>query len=286
MFEYQPADPADREFVPLGQLHDIAAEPLPVHFIFHGAFCRSTLLARALEIEGVAVSLSEPAILADLASLGNEARGLVAPLVSLLARRRSEVDAVFIKPTNHANRLIPTLMEAVPGARAILMTNPVAPFLQSVRKRGLMGHRWGRNYYLELQRDLAVDFGMSPNEIFAMSDLQTAGLAWLLNQLYFTDLVAEKSGGRIRTLDGDFFNVHRGETLKAVLNFCGIDRMRFSTDQLARHAAFGAHSKLGGAFAEAATDQSTAKEIEQVEQWIGLVADQLGLKIPVAQTLL
>ena len=39
-----------------------ASPPAPLHFIFHSAFCGSTLLARAFDIEGVAMGLKEPVI--------------------------------------------------------------------------------------------------------------------------------------------------------------------------------------------------------------------------------
>ena len=286
LFEYSPSDPADRASVPLGDIEEIRTDSLPVHFIFHTAFCRSTLLARALNIESVSIGLSEPGIIADLASAGPQARRLYAPILRLLARKRDGADAVFIKPTNHANRILPDLMSAAPDAHAVLMTNPLAPFLLSVRKRGLMGHRWGRKLYLELQGYAGIDLGLPPEEVFAMSDLQTAGMGWLLNQNYFTQIASGPAGYRLRTLDGDYFNAHRGETLSAILAFCDVEHRNISATGLAGHTAFSTHSKLGGSVDGDASDPTTALEIEQVTQWLGLIAKQLGLTIPVAQTLL
>lgn len=286
LFEYNPSDPADRLMVSIDRLRDIECDSIPVHFIFHTAFCRSTILARALNIHGLAIGLSEPGIIGDLASAGQQARPLYSQILRLLARKRHDARAVFIKPTNHANRIIPDLMEAAPCARAVLMTNPLASFLHSVRRRGLMGHRWGRKLYLEMQGYSGIDLGLSAEELFAMSDLQTAGMAWLLYQNYFTRIASGPLGKRIRTLDGNFFNNHRGETIAAALSHCGVQSSGITTDKMGQHVAFASHSKLGGNFEEAAPDQSTEKEIEQVEQWIGMIADQMGLSIPVPQTLL
>src|SRR4051812_29098778 len=40
-----------------------APDPAPIHFVFHSAYCCSTLLANAYDEEGLASSLKEPTIL-------------------------------------------------------------------------------------------------------------------------------------------------------------------------------------------------------------------------------
>lgn len=284
LFEYASSDPADCISMSFEQVSEIEVEALPLHFIFHTAFCRSTLLARALNIRGISIGMSEPGIIADLSAAGPSARHLIAPVVRLLARKRDGVKTVFIKPTNHANRLIPDLMNEVPEAHAILMSNPVTPFLKSVRKRGLMGHRWGRGLYMEMQGYSPLDFGMPPNEVFAMTDLQVAGAAWLLNQHYFTRLLSTDLASRLRTLDGDYFNAQRGKTIAAVLEFCGI--AGHDAAALEDNEVFSRHSKLGGAVAEHDADASTQVEIAQVSHWLDLIGNQIGLSLPVGQTLL
>ena len=58
--------------VPLAALASAVPAPsAPVTFIFHTAFCRSTLLARALEQPGISTGLSEPGIIASLAGAGS-----------------------------------------------------------------------------------------------------------------------------------------------------------------------------------------------------------------------
>ena len=285
LFEYEPSDPADQRSLTFDQVAQISVEPLPIHFIFHTAFCRSTLLSRALNIPGISMGMSEPGIIADLASGGTQAEPLIAPLLRLLARKREGVEAIFVKPTNHANRLIPTLLRAQPDAKAVLMTNSVSPFLQSVRKRGLMGHRWGRRLYLEMQSYAGVNLGMSPEEQFSMTDLQAAGLAWLLNQNYFTQLASSEFGSRLRTLDGDFFNDNRGETVEAVLAFCGVPLPKQKVKALSSQQAFAEHSKLGGSVGIESPDDTTVKEIGQVGHWTTLIAEQMKVMTPVPQTL-
>src|SRR5690349_15814585 len=63
----------DAKLGEVGPAHELSAEqclreaqPGPLHFLFHSAFCGSTLLAGALDRRGVAMGLSEPVILNDV----------------------------------------------------------------------------------------------------------------------------------------------------------------------------------------------------------------------------
>ena len=57
--------------ISLGDISAFSPPQAPQHFIFHTAFCRSTLLVRALELPGVSAGLSEPGILARLVGKGD-----------------------------------------------------------------------------------------------------------------------------------------------------------------------------------------------------------------------
>src|SRR5690242_19618117 len=77
----------------------------PIHYIFHSAYCCSTMLARAFDIEGVSMGLKEPLILNDLSgwrsrgASGTElAEGLDSAL-RLLARPFGAGEAVVVKPS-------------------------------------------------------------------------------------------------------------------------------------------------------------------------------------------
>lgn len=263
-----------------------------LHFIFHTAFCRSTLLVRALDAPGVSVGLNEPGIIASMVNAGEAARPLIAPLLAFLARPHAAGETVFVKPTNHANMLMPTLLQARGNARAVLMTNALPVFLRSVARKGLMGRRWGRQLFLEMQGYAGMDFGMDARENFAMSDLQAAGLAWFLAQRWFAlhlgGQVQGVAGDRLRVLDGDRFDAERETTIASVLDFAGVDASTGLAAELATSEVFTQHSKLGGSFEEkpaAEEDATLVEEIEQVEKWVGMIAGQAGLPVPLKQTL-
>lgn len=274
---------------------DVRAMQVPegrLNFIFHTAFCRSTLLVRALDAPGVAAGLNEAGIIAGLVNAGEAAAPLLGPILALLARPHAPGEAVVVKPTNHANRLMPALLRARPEARAVLMSNDLPVFLRSVARKGLMGRNWGRKLFLELQGYAGMDFGMDPRESFAMTDMQAAGLAWLLNQRFFALHLAGQVQGagpeRLRVLDGDRFDAARAQTLAATFAHFGIDAPAELADRLATGPVFSQHAKLGGTFAGDDSDGVDARleeEIAQVGQWTGLIAQQAGLRLPLAQTL-
>lgn len=267
------------------------ATSTPTTFIFHTAFCRSTLLVRALERPGVSAGLSEPGILASLVNAGAPGLAALPAVAALLARPWATGEAVFIKPTNHANRIAPALMQALPQARAVLMTNPLPSFLAAVVRKGMMGRRWGRLLYLEMMGYAGMDLGMDAREQFAMTDLQAAGLAWFLNQRYLAGL-AGMLGERARVLDGDGFGRDPHGTLARVYAFAGVEVGRDTIAGIATSPIFTRDAKTGTDFAaksardEAATRSAvTDDEIAKVAEWVGLIAQQAGLRVPLVSTL-
>lgn len=283
LFEYEPTSKAERVRLSFDQVLALEVASAPIHYIFHSGFCRSTLMARALNLEKMSLGLSEPGIIASIANAMPLSDNLVRKLLTLLARPRNGESAVFIKPTNHANRLIPLLLRATPNARAILMSCSLKPFLLSIEKRGLLGKRWGRQLYLEMQSYARLELGLSAEETFSLTDMQTAGLAWLAAQRYFDALRKSEFGSRLRLLDSDHFINHREQTLSAILNFSGvaIDEKFVSLSSVA--GIFEVHSKFGGIFQAKNQDdgeQLVAQEIFQTEEWINLIAKQFNLNVP------
>ena len=63
--------------IPREEAAGLVGEQAPIHFIFHSAFCASTMLVRALDVPGSAMGISEPVILNDMA--GWRRRGAEVP---------------------------------------------------------------------------------------------------------------------------------------------------------------------------------------------------------------
>ncbi|AWW75113.1 hypothetical protein CD351_11810 [Erythrobacter sp. KY5] len=277
--------------VPLSEIAQADIPQAPLHFIFHTAFCRSTLLARALERPGMSAGLSEPGIIASLVNAGPRASGAIRPIMALLARNWGEGEAVFVKPTNHANAIAPALMEAVPDAKAVIMTNPLPSFLAAVVRKGMLGRRWARQLYLEMMGYAGMDLGMDEREQFAMTDLQAGALAWFLGQRFMAGMES-RFGERIRVLDGDRFGDEPAKTLEAIGRFTGV---AISPDQAAAIASgpvFTSDAKTGEDYAtksardaKATSSAVVEDEIAKLEEWIAMIADQAGITVPIRQTL-
>ncbi|MXO85568.1 hypothetical protein GRI38_05945 [Altererythrobacter aurantiacus] len=293
--DQQPTEASDSASLSFDEVIALDFPTGPLHFIFHTAFCRSTLLVRALNIPGFSIGMSEPGIFASLAGAGQQAGPLLKPVLDLLSRPHPGRQAVFVKPSNHTNMLIPALMEARPDARAILMSNALPAFLEAVIRKGMMGRRWGRQLYLELQSYATLDLGMDGRETYLMTDLQAAGAAWLLNRRWF-ELNARnavgRAGERMVSLDGDRFNEHKADTLIAALKLAGIDLPRERADAVGASPVFGEYSKGGSDFATKEADDRarssspvTREEMEQVGQWVGMVAKQSGIAMEVPSDL-
>lgn len=284
-------NPAERAFVDWKEIEGWDRPLPPICFIFHTAFCRSTLLVRALDRPGYALGLSEPGIFASLVNAQGAANHLIPPLLGLLARSNGGVEAAFVKPTNHANRLMPLLLQAAPQAKAILMTNALPQFLRAVARKGFMGRRWGRQLLLEMQSYAGVDLGMDARETFAMSDMQAAAVAWFLAQRWFALHLAGQvrgvSQGRLAVLDGDRFDSERQRTLEAAYAFAGVDVPPSDIADRVASDLFAHHAKSGVAFSGDETNFGPRfdEEITQVDQWITAIISQSGLDMPLQQTL-
>lgn len=289
--ERTPQSATDHAWLSFDEVKAMRPRSGPLHFVFHTAFCRSTLLIRALDSPGLAAGLSEPGVFNSLRNAGEAAAEMIKPVLDLLSRSHAPGEPVFVKPTNHANMLIPALLAARPDARAVLMTNALPAFLASVARKGLLGRRWGRQLWLELMGYAGMDFGMDSREQFAMTDMQAAGLAWFLNQSWFAQLL-DRHGERLRVLDGDRFDAERARTLIAVADFAGLELSREQAEAAAQGRVFARHSKLGGDFAarEAADRERTSspivdEEFAQVGEWVAMIARQARVEAPLRQTL-
>ena len=220
----------------------------PLHFIFHTSFCRSTLMARALEVPGV-VSLKEPDVLINLANrfIRNDdpANGDRLRLVlKLLSRPSEKGETVIVKPTNFANRLILPILEMNPASRAVLLYGDLGAVLRSIVKRGMWGRIWARQLFANLSNWAPLEFGFDAEQTFALTDLQALGLAWLMQIRHFA-AVAQVMGDRVMIVDSAEFLERPGDTLRSVSQFFGLRVDRDTIAQVVAGPTFAKHSKFG-----------------------------------------
>ncbi|MBS0502282.1 MAG: hypothetical protein JSS55_00480 [Proteobacteria bacterium] len=288
--------PAGLPRVEIGRREALETEPppAPLHFIFHSAFCCSTLVARAFDQPGLSTALKEPPILNDLVgwrrrgAAGRDVAEVMDSALTLLARPFEPGEAVIVKPSNIVSGLIPLLMALRPGAKALLLHAPLPIFLTSVAKKGLDGRLWVRELLGGFRKDgLTLRLGFDDDQLFGQTDLQIAAAGWLAQQALFADLIA-KLGPRVRGLDSESLLDRPHEAMAALANLYGL-----SEDGLDVDGAFARNSKNGEAFSRIERQAEYAKagavhhdEIDKVAAWAAAVADAAGIPMTLPGALL
>lgn len=273
-----------------------APEPAPVHFIFHSAFCCSTLLARAFDIPGLAMGLKEPVILNDIVGWrhrGAAGRDVAEALdngLKLLARPFGPGEATIIKPSNVVNGLAPAMMGLRPQSKALLLRAPLPIFLKSVAKKGMWGRLWVRDLMTKQLREGLIDLGFEQADYLELTDLQAAAVGWLAQQALFARMV-EQFGERVRTLDSETLLDNAEAGIEALALFFGIDIDADRRKAILQGRAFTTDSKTGAAFTraqrESGYDEAArhhADEIEKVLVWAEAVAKNAQVELDPAST--
>lgn len=258
-----------------------APAPAPVRFVFHSAFCCSTLVARVFDRPGVSMALKEPPILNDLVgwrrrgAAGRDVAEVTDGVLRLLARPFEDGEAAIIKPSNIVNGLIPLMMALRPDAKALLMHAPLPVFLTSVAKKSLDGRLWVRELATGFRTDgLLQRIGFDDAQLFRQTDLQIAAIGWLAQQALFADIAGGMSD-RVRSLDSETLLDRPEEAVAALAGLYGV-----AGDRLDVPGVFARNSKSGAAFGRDARDAEYADaatvhrdEIDKVTIWAKAVAE-------------
>lgn len=197
---------------PLVDVREIAVTVVQAHsrpparlaWLFHTSFCGSTLLARALHVAPVQMTLKEPLILrrlADARAAGWPIDGLVDVSVRLLARPWSVEGAVIIKPTHAALNIALELVEAAPQSRAVLLTSHLEDFLVSNIKKKPETQAKIPQLAERALRASSLGQRLSPAAFAPPNLLAAATLQWAAQRELATDLLERVGAGRIRVVD-------------------------------------------------------------------------------------
>ncbi len=269
----------------------------PLHFLFHSAYCCSTLVARAFDLAGVAMGLKEPQILNDM--IGWRRRGAppdrlaeaMDDAATLLAQPFARGEAVVVKPSNVVNPLASVLLTLRPGARAVLFHAPLETYLGSIARKGMWGRLWVRELFAGLLADKVVDLGFAPERYIEQTDLQIAALGWLAQQRLFAGLAA-RYPDRVATLDSERLVTEPAAALAAMMRLFALPVDAARVDRIVADV-FARHAKSGEAFdaADRLADQRDAaavhgEEIAKVITWAGAVAAQAGVPLVLPRPLL
>lgn len=265
--------------------HEADALPAPASqpvFIFHTAFCCSTLMARALDAQGKALALKEPDILMDLANAYRMAKGPDARrtvdnaqrlVMRLLARPHEGSERVLIKPTNTANNLAPVVTKL--GARAVFLFGDLKGFLISVLKKGEACKAFVRKQYTIFALDDAGVGGIPERQALGLTDLQIAALVWRHQMELFTRILNAPGADHVRSLDFRVLLDRPVDALTAASEHLQLGVDAQTLKEVANGPVFQKNSKFGdqdydaGARArdEAALMERYGEELAMIENW-------------------
>jgi hypothetical protein len=249
-------------------------------------------MIKALDIPSRTLGLKEPDVLINL---GNRLAQSDSPanrqrldlVLRLLQRPFDAGETVIVKPSNFGNRLLLPALEARPEARAVLLYSHLSTLLRSVAKRGIWGRIWARKLYLSARAWTSLDFGFAPAELFELTDLQIAGLGWLMQVHHFHEARAHL-GDRVVLMDSVDFLADPASTLGQVAQVFGLPLEAATLEGIANGPVFSRHSKFSQRdysidAREAEHDAVGAahgEEIDVVLKWVAAMGTHCGVELP------
>lgn len=222
--------------IPLDELTDWEIPPHsdPVHYIFHSAFCCSTLLTRYLDNLRTGLTLREPHSLYLAASLLRfRGTGILPELEPpiwersyrfirrLLARRYAPSDAVFIKPSDGCNNLATDLLSAHPDNRGIFLYSTLERFLVSTLKVAER-HEWARIRVRELSLDQMRTTGRVVADPSTLDLPQTVALVWLYHTSSYRRMANSPVGEHLVAVDSQALMEQPETALDKILHHFGV----------------------------------------------------------------
>ena len=155
-------------------------------FIFHSAFCCSTLFAGALDKPKKTLVLKEPEIMMSLANAkrmiirnnrpNQDYKILINLVMRLLSRPFSPQESIVIKPTNSANNLIVDIHEK--DIPYIFIHSNFEDFLISILKKGEACKSFIRTQFNIFSLDQSIMSQINPRQAMTLTDLQVAYFVW------------------------------------------------------------------------------------------------------------
>ena len=247
-------------------------------FIFHSAFCCSTLLATALDVPGSTLALKEPNILMDLANalrVDAEARQspkhaetLVQMVFTLLATPPANNEAILIKPTNAANNLLPYAIRS--GAQVLLLYGSLRSFLVSVLKKGEACKSFVRGQYNIFALDTEGLAAIPQRQAVAFTDLQAAALVWRHQLELFQRTVAASERDQAASLDFKRLTAQPVPALQAVAGHLNLPHNHTQLESIANGPVFRRNAKFTG---QVFSPEQADQDVQRIEQQYGETLD-------------
>lgn len=276
--------------VPRSAIDRSAFSPAPLHFVFHSAYCCSTLVARMFDLEGTAMGLKEPVLLNDMVGWrrrGADTQKLADVLdvsLALLSRPFGNDRHVVLKPSSIVSAIAPAMLGIRPNAKALLLYAPIEDFLSSIAVKGLWGRQWVRISLIGQAKDNALSHRFSTEQLLELTDLQAAGLGWLSHLAIFSRMQAKYGSDRVAICDSVSLLKDPLATTHAFYSHFDIAIDYEQAREVAQGEAFTRNSKDRSEYSASQrreqldlTRQSNREEIEMVAEWVRRLATDSGI---------
>lgn len=295
--------------VPLGVMDKLVADiqatgkPIPINYIFHTAFCCSTLISRCLDIEGVCCALREPSVLMQMANYkrsgnhhmpdSNRWRVTLNTVLFLLAKTAIGNEAVLIKPTNAANNLSGEIIRDPRTHGVLLLYSSLEQFLISIIKKGEEGRAFVRKLFNVIMTDSQRTQALSPRSLAQLTDLQVAAFVWYLQMDNYLELIGGFPGARVRTLDCDAFLKEPAGMLEKLCALFGITVKAGILEEIVAGPVFRKYSKNNAHDYDSAVREAEYGKIAReykvtlsgILAWSEHIRPQGPVRLPLSQAL-
>lgn len=263
----------ERREVPLDAMAARMPQQAPrpqLHFIWHTSFCCSTLVAEALDLAGRNLSLREPLVLVSAADAKRTSARMNRPIpprlielvFRLLGRPATRDEWVTVKPSNFANTLIEDAASQSRG-KALFLHSGLEDFLISMEKGGDPLRKYARRLFGNIAGDSGAALPIPPQEIFHLSDLEIAALAWHMQIAHFQRSARLLGPGRLASLDGKFFLADPAAALAALDDFFALELGREHISRVAAGQLLKRHAKQPGYPFDAEQRQTQADSVRR-----------------------
>ena len=186
-----------------------------INYIFHSAFCCSTLISRCLDIPGSSRSLREPSVLLQLANCkraghplardSNKFMALLDTAAVCLTLTGDGGEYVALKATNAANNIAGEISACESTGSILLLYSGLERFLVSVIGKGEGCRAYVRRLFNLIRGDSPHVRDIPLEVCMQMTDLQLAAFVWHMQLEQYLALLETPAHSTIRTLDCDAF---------------------------------------------------------------------------------
>ncbi len=270
-------------------------------FIFHVAHCGSTLLARALDIEGKNVVYREPPVLRQLALILAENNwpdsppelwsDALAMATGLLNKSYQSATPPIIKANVPVNFILSDLMKIAPASSGILLYSTFENYLLSILKSD--NHKqWVATIHNKLSSLIQKRIGLDKQEQQNLSHAECAASLWLTQLLIFKEFSEKYSD--LKTLDSEIFFSDPTAVLSAAFTLFDISVTPNEVSKIVESELFTSHAKMPSQQynnekrlnEKQQLTQNLASELKEARVWLEKILEKLEFTNALANPLL